>query len=181
MSNKSENLSFNPIKYRTSSDLEFWFDYSKRSVVTSDPDISLSCVQGGERNSEMVFFLRIGGLSIRVGYAYGFGFPPEVWGSPESKTLWRIGSIGDPLYYSKKLNKYVSRPLLGNGGQDLPIATDTKFASREQQNQAIIFISEALEKYNGNWLGAARGQEQKSSVEFSEAIARKLESGEFLA
>ena len=38
------------------------------------------------------------------------------------------------------------------------------FYSKKQQHEALVFITEALARYDGYWLGAFRGKAQPANV-----------------
>jgi hypothetical protein len=91
-------------------------------------------------------------LSIQVMHKDDKSFPVSVYLGPKFETVWEIGSLGAPLYFKKATGSYTSEYTTA---LDLrPIAADCTFRSKEQQDYALMLISEMLSKYCGEWIWA---------------------------
>ena len=63
---------------------------------------------------------------------------------------------------------------------DKPISVDRHFTSTKQQNAALAFITEALARCDGYWLGACRGKEQSAEVYIRPELENQLANGELI-
>ena len=61
-----------------------------------------------------------------------------------------------------------------------PVAVDEVFYSKKQQGEALVFITEALARYDGYWLGASRGKAQSANVYIRPELEKQLANGELL-
>lgn len=173
-----------PRTYRSSIGLEFWYDYDRKAIVTNDPQTSIHFiyVSRGVEGADTFVFLRIGGTSIQVAQKNGEPYSAAIYRGPKYSTIWVIGSLGLPLYFDPVVKSYLSDKmvLLRDPHQLEPIATDRGFSSEQQQNYAITFLKEALQRYDGHWLGACRGQEQQATVYIRPELEDQLASGELI-
>lgn len=174
-----KKLECTPIQHRTTTGLKFWYDHSARRVVTEDPDISVNFVRTGGIDAVMFVYLKMPGLSIQVGQKGNQPFPVSVYRGPKYDTVWEIGSFGVPLYYHEQSNSYTTQVKPGSLEQK-PVAVDSKFASEKQQATAVSIIIDILEKYNGEWIGACRGEDQTATVVIDPELNKKLMTGELI-
>lgn len=177
---KPGKLVCTPLKHRTTNGLQFWYDYHTRRIVTENPEISLNFVRSGDLGSEMRIFLKMPNFSIQIGQRDGAPFPAIVGGAPGDETVWEIGSLGAPLYFNTLSNTYTVHYLAGISSRLQSVATDRYFASKEHQETAIGIITEGLQKYDGEWIGACRGEEQSAHVIIAPELAGQLARGAFL-
>lgn len=172
-------VNFTPLRHRTTTGLEFWYDNESRRIVSSDPDTSISFVMNSGLEPQSFMFLRMPNLCMQLGQKGGRSFPASTYRGPKERTVWVIGALGVPLYRDRTTGSYRS---LGDFqfkiSSDLePVATDCYFQSKKQQDEAVAFISEALSKYDGNWIGAYRGKEQCAEVYLRPELKQQLEDG----
>jgi hypothetical protein len=177
---QSQKLVCHPQKYRTSNGLLFWYNHDGRKVDTEDPDISLNFLRTSGWDSVMYIYLKLKSFSIQIGQKGEKPFPASVYQGPKHETLWEIGSLGSPLYFNKLTKNYSVHAPSGVSSQIQSIATHSVFDSVDQQEMAVSLISEILQKYNGNWIDACRGNEQAASVVILPELADKLARGEYV-
>ncbi len=172
-----------PRVYRSSVGLDFWYNNDCGAVVTNDPTTSIQFLAANRgMDSVMFVYLKIDGMSIQIARKNGEPFPPSVYRGPKYSTTWVIGSLGIPLYRHLLTQGYRSLAEadfnVSNGYE--PIAIDSGFSSKKQQDVAMCFIKEALQRYSGEWIGACRGEEQQAEVYFRPELEDQLESGALL-
>lgn len=178
----NKKLVCTPRIYRTSTGLKFWYDHDRCSIATSNPDTSIHFVSTGGIEAVMFVYLRMSGLSFQIAQKNDKPFPPSVYRGPNQSTTWVIGSLGVPLYFNTKVKNYRSLGVFDYKitDADNPVAVDRHFASKKQQNVALAFITEALAKYDGEWIGACRGEEQSAEVYIRPELESQLANGELL-
>ena len=152
-------------------DIQCWYDYSYRSFLCERSDLILfeylfnNLGEGGR-----VFILHIESRSISFTHEKGL----SGWlGGPEShgdgKKYWEISNIGLPIRHKDRFQarKYY------------PLTNSHCFASREQQELALDFLTLSLSRYS-NALDAAHGRAHRNEVIFSKKLQNKLSSGELI-
>jgi hypothetical protein len=179
----SVKLECRPRKYRSRIGLEFWYDHKSRAIVTNDPATSINFVHASRgMDSVMFVYLKLDEISVQIAQKSGKPFPPSVYRGPNYSTVWVIGSLGMPLYYHSATRGYRS---LGEHDFEIievyePIAIDRGFSSKKQQSAAVSFITDALQRYNGEWIGACRGEEQQAEVCIRPELEDQLANGALL-
>lgn len=166
--------------YETSDGLSFWYDYEQRKIVTANPSIFLGIVRVGERNSEKQLYLSIDNVKIQFAGPNGDALPAFQERDNDGVTIWEFGSIGVPFYYdtlSDDLKHERKRPA---SERYVPLAIDEKFNSLEQQSKAISYVQDFLSRYNDNWIGASRGDEQSARVVFTDELQQLILAGSYV-
>jgi hypothetical protein len=133
-------------------------------------------------DSVMFLYLKLDEISVQIAQKNGKPFPPGVYRGPKYSTAWVIGSLGMPLYYHSATRGYRS---LGEADFEItegyePIAIDRGFSSMKQQITAVSFITDALQRYNGEWIGACRGEVQQAEVYIRPELEDQLANGALL-
>ncbi len=173
-----------PRTYRSSIGLDFWYDFDRNAIVTNDPQTSIQFIfaSRGLDGANMFVFLRIGGTSVQIARKNGEPYPASIYRGPKYSTTWVIGSLGLPLCFDAATKVYFSgkKALPRDVHRLEPVATDRGFSSKAQQNKAMTFLKEALQRYDGHWLGACRGQEQQAAVCIRPELEDQLASAELL-
>lgn len=87
-----------------------------------------------------------------------------------------------PLYFQTSTGSYHS---FGDSVFEItddhePVAIQRGFDSKKQQKTAVAFITEALERYNDEWIRACRGEEQEAKVCIRPELEAQLANGELL-
>ena len=179
----SEKLECKPRKYHSRIGLEFWYDHKRRAIVTDDPTTFIKFVYANRGMESVMFvYLKLDDISIQIAQKNGKPFPPGVYRGPKHSTTWVIGSLGMPLYFDSIRKGYRS---LGEANFKTtetcePVAIDRGFSSRKQQNSAILFIADTLQRYSGEWIGACRGEEQQAEVYLRPELEDQLANGALL-
>lgn len=178
----TRKVEFSPVRHRSTIGVEFWYDFEKRQIKTSNPEVSLHFVGNGGREPQNFIFLRMRNLCMQLGQKGGRSFPISTYRGPKEKSVWVIGALGVPLYRDKSYRSYRS---LGDFQFKItdgfePVAVDCHFVSKKQQDEAVTFISQALSKYDGNWIGAYWGKEQSADVHWRPELIRQLENGDLI-
>ncbi len=178
----NKKLVCTPLVYRTSTGLDFWYDYERRVIATSKPDTDINFVSTAGMESVMFMYLRIEGRAFQIARKNGKPYPPSVYRGPKQPTTWVIGSLGVPLYFDTILKTHRSLGVVDFkiAERHKPVAVDHYFASKKQQNEALAFIKEALARYDGEWIGACRGREQSAEVYIRPELEGQLANWELL-
>lgn len=170
-----------PIVHQSTVGLQFWYDYERGRIATADPGTFINFVHsGGGVERVMLVYLAMGDFAMQIAGKDGKPYPQIMYRGPGSETTWVIGSLGRPLYYRTWAKDHVSLSDQDPSEGLRPVALDRTFRSRDQQEAAMTFITEALSKYDGYWLGACRGQPQSAKVHVRPELERQLADGEFL-
>lgn len=175
----NKKLECSPLVYRTSTGLDFWFNYPAE-IATSDPETSIRFVKNGGQEPDMFLYLRMGDFSMQIAQKHGKPFPPIVYRGPKFETTWSIGSLGVPLYLLKGHYRSLGVSDYAVTKAYEPVAVDEVFYSKKQQGEALVFITEALARYDGYWLGASRGKAQSANVYIRPELEKQLANGELL-
>ncbi|MFK7837515.1 MAG: hypothetical protein AB8B60_14995 [Sulfitobacter sp.] len=128
----------------------------------------------------MFVYLRIDGLAMQITQKNGKPFPPMIYRGPKFATTWSIGALGVPLYLFRGHYRSLGVADFAVTETYEPVAIDEVFASKKQQANALSFVTEALARYDGHWLGACRGMEQSAEVHIRPELEKQLASGKLL-
>ncbi|WP_274836933.1 hypothetical protein [Phaeobacter gallaeciensis] len=169
------------IAYDLPSGGRFWFDPTRQAIVSSDDGMFFQIILRSDFGEIIKrILLNIDGLKIQFSEEGGRGFQATLPKNSDGISIWKIGDIGTPLLFytghdDERAGK--SRP----AEERFQILSNTcKFSSREQQDRAIEFVSEALSKFGNSFFSAVSGNEKPAIVEFSDTVRNNLERGTYI-
>ncbi|WP_305986464.1 hypothetical protein [Roseibium sp. MMSF_3544] len=150
------------------SNINCWYDYSKRSFCCDRLDMFLfEYMNVGQGEGGRVFVLHIESRSISFSHKEGvlgwLGGPEE---RDDGTKYWEIDEIGLPF---KHKDKYRARTYY-------PLTNAQRFSSQAQQDSALEFVVASLSKYT-TALSAAHGKKDIVEVLFSQSLDKRLRSG----